>query len=347
MKQKAKKKIKRIINFVFSLGLLVVLIYFSLKGINFNSLKNYIFSANYWWVLASIPVMFASHFARAFRWKTMLKPFSKVSSVWNLFSAVMAGYAVNNLIPRGGELVRPFYYSRREHISFTTTFATIIVERFIDLVSLLLIFTLVSFFFRAQLKSALPNLHIENFLLPTLLLIVLLALGFNQKWVDIVLTNFVKPISKKIFQKLDALFKKFFLGLQSIKNPKLVLQLTFESFLIWVLYTVPLYLMFFSFTFGTKYNLGFDDAILLIIISGVGYTIAPTPGAIGFYHFLIQNTLNKLYGISMEESLAYATVTHGINYLTQVIVGSFFILREQIHLFEISEIVEVSKTKDN
>lgn len=341
---KVSKKLTRILNYFISFSFVIILVYFSLRGIDIQSLKNFIISANYWWVLASIPVMFASHWARAIRWKTMLKPVSKVGSTWNLFSAVMAGYAVNNLIPRGGELVRPFYYSRREKISFTMTFATIIVERFIDLISLLLVFAIVSFFFREQLRLALPNLHIENLLIPTFLLIILVGLGFNRKWINFLLTKMVSPISNKIYVKLDNLFRKFFLGLQSIKDPKLYFQLIFESFVIWFLYTIPLYFMFFSFAFGTKYNLGFDDAILLIVISGVGYTIAPTPGAIGFYHFLIQNALNRLYGISMEEALAYATVTHAVNYLTQVIVGGLFVLREQIHLGEISNLKDVSNT---
>ncbi|MGQ9819525.1 MAG: lysylphosphatidylglycerol synthase transmembrane domain-containing protein [Candidatus Kapaibacteriales bacterium] len=331
-KKNAQKKIVRIINYFLSFSFVIVLFYFSLRGLDLKTLKTYILSANYWWAVASLPVMFASHWVRAIRWRTILNPISKSGSIWNLFSAVMAGYAVNNLIPRGGELIRPFYYSRREKISFTMTFATIIVERFLDLISLILLFTLVSFFLRNQLRLALPNLHIENLFVPTLLLITLVAISFNKKWIDVILTRLIKPFSIKLYDKLDNLFKKFFFGLQSIKEPKLYFQLIYESFLMWFLYTVPLYLMFFSFTFGVKYNLGFDDAILLIVISGVGYTIAPTPGAIGFYHFLIQNALFRLYGISLEEALAYATVTHAVNYFSQVIVGGLFLLREQIHL---------------
>lgn len=320
------------------------MVYLSVKGIDFPSFGKYVFGANYLWVLLSVPVMLASHLARAFRWKTMLKPISNPKSIWNLFSAVMAGYAVNNIIPRGGELIRPFYYSRRENISFTMTFATIIVERFIDLISLLLVFVLASFFFREQLRIALPNLQIEKIIYPTIALIVLGIISFYRRWVVFLLEKLVKPISKKFYNRLSDLFDKFFLGLTVIKQPSQYLQLTLESFLIWFLYTVPLYLMFFSFSFAYKFNLGFDDAILLIIISGIGYTVAPTPGAIGFYHFLIQNALNKLYGISLEESLAYATVTHAINFLSQVVVGGIFIIRENLSILPR---INLNKTESN
>jgi uncharacterized protein (TIRG00374 family) len=328
----SKSKIGKIVNFSISIILLVLLVYLSLKGIDLASLGKYIISANYLWVLLSVPVGLASHWVRAIRWKTMLKPISNPKSTWNLFSAVMAGYAVNNIIPRGGELLRPFYYSKREKISFTMTFATIVVERFIDLISLLMIFVLAYFFFRNQLKLALPNLHIENIIYPTILIIVLGVFSFYKRWIDFLLNKLVKPISNKIYQRLSDLFEKFFLGLTVIKQPSQYFQLGFESVLIWFLYTLPMYFMFFSFSFSKTYNLGFDDAILLIIISGIGYTVAPTPGAIGLYHYLIQNALNKLYGVGMEEALAYATVTHAVNFLSQVIVGGLFLLRENLSL---------------
>ncbi|MCX7879694.1 MAG: flippase-like domain-containing protein [Ignavibacteria bacterium] len=327
-----QKRIGKILNYFISFVILIVLIYLSLKEIDINTLTTYIISANYVWVILSVPIMLSSHWARALRWRTMLAPITTAKSTWNLFSAVMAGYAVNNIIPRGGEILRPFYYSRKEKISFTMTFATIIVERFIDLFSLLLLFLLSFYFFREQLKVALPNLHIENLLIPTFLIIVVASLSFYRNWVNFLLLRIIKPFSLKFFNRLNDLFDKFFLGLRIIKQPSQYFQLFVESLLIWFLYTLPLYFMFFSFGFVDKYNLGFDDSILLIVVSGIGYTIAPTPGAIGFYHFLVQNTLNKLYGISLEEALAFATVTHALNYFSQVIIGGIFLFHEQISL---------------
>ncbi|MFN3270926.1 MAG: lysylphosphatidylglycerol synthase transmembrane domain-containing protein, partial [Candidatus Kapaibacteriota bacterium] len=139
-KQRTKKnRFRKAFNISISFLLLVALVYLSLRGLDLRTLGKYIISANYWWVLLSVPVGLLSHWARALRWRTMLKPISNPRSVWNLFSAVMAGYAVNNIVPRGGELLRPYYYSKREKLSFTMTFASIVVERFIDLISLLLV----------------------------------------------------------------------------------------------------------------------------------------------------------------------------------------------------------------
>ena len=89
--------------------------------------------------------------------------------------------------------------------------------------------------------------------------------------------------------------------------------------------------MFFAFDFQSTLHLGLIDAGLLIVVSGVGTSIAPTPGAIGVYHWIIVSALVNLYpNISQEEALAYATLTHGVNLIIQVIIGAIFLLKENI-----------------
>ena len=68
----------------------------------------------------------------------------------------MVGYAINNVTPRGGEIMRPYILARRENISKSAVFGTIIVERFIDIVFLLLMFGLVFFINRFLILQAFP-----------------------------------------------------------------------------------------------------------------------------------------------------------------------------------------------
>jgi uncharacterized protein (TIRG00374 family) len=342
-----KEKSKSLIRYAIAIILVIASVYYAIKDVNLARLWQIIINAEYIWVFLPIPVMLLSHWVRAMRWRTMLEPVTKAQSTWNLFSAVMVGYAVNNVLPRGGEFLRPYVYARREKISFTTVFATIIVERFIDLVTLVLLFCGVFFFFRGQLVQALPNIHLENLMIPTAMVLAVLILAFYPPFVMWCFKFLVRPLSHNLYDKLVSLFEKFQKGFQIIKKPSQYLRLIIESWVIWLFYTIPLYLMFFSFHFDTRFGMGFDDAILLIVISGIGTTIAPTPGAIGIYHYLIQQALMKLYGISAEEALAYATLTHGINYLVQVIVGGLFLLRENIQKIPHKEDMEAEMNMHN
>jgi uncharacterized protein (TIRG00374 family) len=323
-------KVKKILKLLFVLIILLACGYYVVRDIDFEKLWQILVNADYLWVVLSIPVMLISHWVRAYRWKTMLEPIVKGSKTWDLFSAVMVGYAANNVISRGGEFLRPYVYAKRAKVSFSSLFATIVVERFLDLFILVLLFGFVSLFFSEQIKIALPNLQIEKLLIPTVLLIAVLCLAFYPPFVKAMLRIFVKPFSHKFYDKLVEIFNKFTVGIAILKKPSQYLRLFIESQSIWILYAIPMYLMFFSFGFQSTHNLGFDDALLLIVISGIGFTVAPTPGAFGVYHFLIQNAMMKLYGISSEEALAYATLTHAINYLVQVSVGGLFLLRENV-----------------
>jgi len=327
-----KQGTKTFLRFTISIVIIIASLYYAVKDINFDELLRIIVNANYFWILLSVPVIIMSHWVRAMRWKTMLEPAlkKKSSSVWNLFSAVMIGYAANCVLPRGGEILRPYVYSRREKISFTTTFATIIVERFIDVITLVLLFGVVFLFLSKKVIQALPNIEPNYVIVPVAIILGVLILSFYPPFIKLVLKIIIKPLSLKLFDKLNEAFEKFLNGFAIIRNPSQYLRLIIESVGIWFLYTVPMFLMFFSFDFQSKFHLGFDDATVLIIISGIGATIAPTPGAIGVYHVLIQNAMVKLYGISSEEALAYATLTHAINYFVQVGIGGLFFFRENI-----------------
>ena len=105
-----------------------------------------------------------------------------------------------------------------------------------------------------------------------------------------------------------------------------------------------MYLMFFCFDFSSTISLGFSDALLLIIISGIGVSIAPTPGGIGVFHYVVMIAMMKLYGLSMEQGFAYATINHLINFGLQVIVGLIFFLRERVT--KIPENIDLNITEE-
>jgi len=77
---------------------------------------------------------------RAVRWGSLIhepRPIRRAS----LFGATMIGFMANNVLPlRLGEFIRPWALARREKLSRSTLFATVVVERAIDMVTLLVIF---------------------------------------------------------------------------------------------------------------------------------------------------------------------------------------------------------------
>lgn len=326
--------LKTLLRTVISLALLVGSMAFALKDVkNLDELLGAFKQANYWWVLATIPVMLLSHYLRAMRWITMMKPIQSGIHVMNAFSGVMIGYMMNNLTPRGGELARPFILSRRENVRFSTAIATILVERVIDILSLS-VFVLITFYYlHIKIAQVFPQINSQLLLrllvLPVVGLMALIVLLITTNFGEWLLRVSVKRFSEKWYMKLHNYLEAFINGFSIFKSPGLYWRVLLETAAIWALYLVPLYLMFLAFGFEKTYNFGWFDANVLLTMTTIGITIGATPGAWGFYHYFAQVTLAQFYGVPSGQAVAFAFVAHGVGYFLNILVGGIFFMREQ------------------
>lgn len=108
MKQAGKKVFKVLFPGIILLGSF----YFALSDVNPDEILDALAAADMRWILATLPIIVVSHYLRAIRWQIMLSPVKKSVSHFNAFSALMISYLFNNLIPRSGELARPFILAR-------------------------------------------------------------------------------------------------------------------------------------------------------------------------------------------------------------------------------------------
>ena len=91
-------------------------------------------------LLAAVLVTGLTYVLRALRWQYLLAPIGH-THFGNAFRATVIGFAATFLLPaRAGEVIRPYLLARREGLPGTAAFATIILERLLDLVTVLLLF---------------------------------------------------------------------------------------------------------------------------------------------------------------------------------------------------------------
>jgi len=297
---------KHIFRIAITMAIVIGSSYFALQNINLDILFSTLLNAKYEWVLLSIPVMLISHWLRALRWKTMLSPVVEKPSLLNMFSAVMIGYAVNNVIPKGGELLRPIIYSRRDKVPLSTVMASMIVERFFfDAIMVLLFIAGVFIFQRADIEQAFPWFSWAQMLsvigILSSIIILILVIAFFPALTDWLLKVFVKPFSQSFYERIHRLTDTFEQGFEVIKTPS-----------------------------QDRLHLDIIDATFLFSV-GTLSQFTPAPGGIGVYHSLIQTAMVAIFGIMPEEALAYATLTHGINLIVCFVIGgAFFIFENRI-----------------
>lgn len=319
--------VKNALKFLLFLGIGVGLVYLIVSKISakdWENIKLAAANANYFWVGLSMIIGAFSHFLRAVRWRMLIEPIEKKPGLLNTFCSVIIGYLANYAVPRLGEVSRCGVLSRYEKISFASLVGTVVVERVIDFVMMFLFFlvmlllsfskvyTIVKVKTTAILENKLESIkHINPIIIIAITVVVIVGV-----WL--------------LYKKKDSLFgfaKKFinnFLGgIKSIGSLKKPFLFWVYSALIWVMYLLMLYVCFFC--FSETSHLTLSDALVVLIFATFG-VIAPVPGGIGAYQWLVISVLTHIYFISQTTSFTLAWILWGSQLILIVFLGLISLL---------------------
>ena len=281
-------------------------------------LKN---DVNYFWVIVSLFIGLLSHISRTLRWGLMIEPIGHKPKFTNTFLAVMVGYLMNMAFPRMGEISRCGVISRYEGLSFAKLFGTVVAERIIDVVSLLILLLVVIILqFGKVLGFVKSNPEIEEKLIAVVSSPILI-IGF----VALVVLFFVfrKTFQHtNIYSKIIGMLNNFKEGFVSIGSIKKKFWFYFHSVFIWLMYYLMLYVNFFAFGFTKDLN---PIAGLTTFVMASFGMVAPVQGGIGAWHFMAKEAL-ALYGISNENGIIFAFVAHSSMTLMIIILGIISLL---------------------
>lgn len=308
---------------LFLLGLTAV--YFVFKGQNQKEIFSNIKNANYYWIAFSALIALSAHVIRALRWQMLIQALGKPIPLSTTFYAVMVGYLANLAFPRLGEVSRCGVLKKKVDSSFTELFGTVITERLVDLISLLIV-GLITIALQYQLifDSLSQLLSAASFKLYNLWLLCLILLIFAVAIYWLYNKNTEHHFVKKGVTFLVDLRK----GLSSITHLKNSWLFVGYSALMWTLYILSVYIAFLA--LPTTQQLGINAAFCVIVFGSLGM-IAPVQGGIGAFHFMVTKAL-QFYGIEQANGITMATLMHSSQTLVMIFVGFlslFLILKKQ------------------
>ena len=307
---------------VLPLGLGCYLIWYFFTNMDENGKKYFydaIDKANYSWIFLSLVLSFAAFAIRAYRWKHMLEPIGYKTSFWNRYHSLMIGYIINLTIPRAGEASRSAMLYRTEGVPFSKSFGTIIGERAVDLIMLVLLacitailglddFNAIFLEIKSKFNSATSspsnsNLNIKYILYSFFILLSVL--------VSLVLK--FKPILR---EKIIQFIKDIFTGLFSIFKTKKPLTYLFQTFLIWILYITYFGVCFYALEETENFPI---SGILLGFLAG-SLGIMFTNGGIGTFPLLIGLVVNFILGKENPNALAIGNALGMIIWVSQTLL---------------------------
>lgn len=329
MKQ-TKNGLKIILGLLVSIGFL----FLAFRQLDFQQMKLAFSQAKYWLLIPSLIIIFTSHWLRSIRWKFLMNPIKEIP-VGNLFSALLIGYAANMILPAHlGEFVRAYVLGKKREVPVSSALATIVVERIIDILSIVLILavTLVIYPFPGWVKKS--GYIMFGFAIGLFIFLILMKryTEATMKFIHAVL----KPFPQSIKQTAEHLSRSFLDGLKPMKS-KFDYGIIFVlSILIWLCYWGVLYINFYTFNLATDYQLGVTAGLVMLVITTISVVVPSSPGYVGTYHWLCQVSL-ELFHVPRAVGLTYAIVVHAINFFPVFFVGFILAWKEGIKLSKVQK----------
>ncbi len=314
-----KRILKKILQVLLPLLLGGFIFYWIYRDFDFVQAKSVLLHGMHQeWMFISLLFGILSHVLRGWRWRQTLEPLRAYSKRSNCVDAIFISYATNLVLPRMGELSRCGVLMRYDGISFAKSLGTVVTERLIDTLCILLI-TGVTFvtqmplflrFFK-ETGTKIPSL-MHLFASPWFYISLFCILG-----IVLLLYRILHIFS--LGERVKGVVQNLCEGILSLRNVRNFPLFLLYTVLIWLCYFLHFYLTLFCFDFTA--GLG-AMAALVMFVGGTFAVIVPTPNGAGPWHFAVI-TMMMLYGINATNAAVFALIVHAIQTLLVILLGIY------------------------
>lgn len=279
-------------------------------------------------VLGLVFVM-ATYWARAIRWQYLLTPVGH-ASFRAVFRTTVIGFAALAILPaRVGDVLRPYLLARREGLATTATFATVVMERVLDLLAVLTLLAIYVWGFAG--RSAIP----ERLLRPIevsaafaaavsgVLFGVMWVLGTHPERIGRLAAATARMLPGRLSGRVGQLARTFSTGFAAARQPRALALAVFWSFPLWLAIAAEAWAV--TVSFGI--DMPFAGTFLLQALLVIGVAV-PTPGGVGSYHEAYRIGVTSFFGAPNDRAVAAAIVTHAISFVPVVLLGVLFMAQD-------------------
>ena len=316
-------EMKKIANNIFKVALSLFLggaiLYWMYRGFDFKQVEDVLLHKMSWtWMLLSFPFGILAQVFRGWRWKQTLEPLGEKPRDSVSVNSIFLSYALSLVIPRIGEFARCGVLRRWDGISFPKSLGTVVTERAIDSLLVLIIAGIVFLlqipvflnFFRTtgtSMDSILGQFTATGYLVTAICgVAVLILLHFLLR--KLAIYNKVKATLGGLWQGV--------ISLKGVKNVPLFIAFTIG---IWLSYFLHYYLTFQC--FESTSHLSLMCGLVTFIVGSIA-VIVPTPNGAGPWHFAVK-TMLILYGIPSNDALYFVLIVHSVQTLLVILLGIY------------------------
>jgi uncharacterized membrane protein YbhN (UPF0104 family) len=299
------------------------------RGLDWSALLDAFRAADPRYLVGVVLSTVLTYLARAWRWGYLLRPLARVP-LMRLFAITNVGFATGLVIPRAGEVVRPYLVARHHELQTSAAFASIILERLFDLITVLALFAAYLYVLPTppQQTGSLGNALQAGGALAAAgalgALGLLLWLTFKREAALRLFDRVFDRLPTRVGGALSRALHSFTLGLGVLRaSPGHLAAIGAQSLLLWLVIALGLYWN--NLAFGL--TLPFHTAFLMLGFLTVGVAV-PTPGMVGGFHASYKIALTQVFGVAEPTAVAAALSSHALSNLPVLVLGLVFLGRE-------------------
>jgi uncharacterized protein (TIRG00374 family) len=275
-----------------------------------------------------------TYVARAWRWQKLLAPLGP-SRFANAFRTTVIGFAVNALLPaRPGEVLRPFLLARREGLSATSAFATVLLERLLDLATVLLLFGVFVLAADPSTSNADPALYravqagglLAGLTSVAALAFVFLVAGHPER-LSALVRRAERILPARLAHALAYVVERFAGGFAIVRRPGPLVVALLMSLPLWLSIASGIWFVARAF----HITMSFVGTFLIVALLTVGVAV-PTPGAVGGFHYAFRLGVTTFFAAPNERAVGAAIVLHAISFLPVTVLGLLFMIQDGLDL---------------
>ena len=280
-------------------------------------------------LIVGFALVVVTYVIRAHRWQYLLRPIGPTRFRTAFRTTVIGAAALGVLPARAGDVLRPYLLARQEGLSTSATFATIVMERVLDLIAMLVL--LAVYVWGTADPSRLPaslrhGIEVSAALagLAAVLLVALTwVMATHPERIGRLVFSAARMLPHAMAERLAGYARTFSTGFAVAREPQALAAALCWSFLLWLVIAGEAWLV--AMAFGIY--MPFAGSFLLQALLTIGVAV-PTPGGVGSYHEAYRIGVTTFFGAANDKAVAAAIVTHAISYVPVVLAGGIFMAQD-------------------
>jgi len=298
-------------------------------------------------LIFSMGFIAATYVSRTVRWMYLLEPLGRVGFV-STFRATVIGFATIALLPaRVGDVLRPYLLARKEDLNAASAFATVVMERVLDLIAVLALLALYVFALGGResvprrLLAGVETTAVLAGGIGVALFVLMWILATHPDRVGHFVLKAGGWLPARVAERLSSLARTFSQGFAVAREARALTMAMLWSFPVWIGIAGSVWLVARAFDIAIP----FAGAFLLQSLLVIGVAV-PTPGGIGGYHAMYQVGVTTFFGASNDAAVGAAIVAHALAFFPVAIVGIVFMAQDGLSLGGLTRLAGVARQEE-